>query len=156
MSSRNKFKCMDCGVDTGKIHEHYFVHTSVWLSVVNSIQGMLCISCLEKRLGRQLRSEDFTNCYISNPKRNTMSMLLLSRLQEMEMSYLEFCNKSEVLAVENTVDSACELAASLNGILNPLHVYITAGQDGSVRLEYDNDNPVAVEEAAEIVGMCYA
>lgn len=71
---------MDCNVDTGKIGEHYFVHTELWLKVTKSIQGMLCIGCLEKRLGRELTKEDFVDCYINNPKNGGMSFRLINRL----------------------------------------------------------------------------
>lgn len=72
---------MDCGVDTGKIHEYYFIHTALWLSVVTNITGMLCIGCLETRLGRELQPSDFTSAHINNPKGNMMSVRLLSRLR---------------------------------------------------------------------------
>ena len=78
--SRKKFKCLDCGVDTGKILEHYFIHLSVWLQVHNSKTGMLCIGCLENRLGRKLTSEDFPPVSINDPKICAMSDRLRSRI----------------------------------------------------------------------------
>lgn len=78
--TRTKFLCLDCGRDTGKMREHYFVHTDTWLSVVGSKSGMLCIKCLEERLGRELNSSDFTDCTINNPKYSDMSELLLRRV----------------------------------------------------------------------------
>lgn len=62
--SRRKWKCLDCGIDTK--YEHYFIHTHIWLSVVKSKHGMLCVECLEKRLNRQLTRADFTGCYINS------------------------------------------------------------------------------------------
>ncbi len=79
MKARTKWKCLDCGVDTGKIGEHYFIHTHLWLRAVNSIKGMLCIACLEKRLGRQLTRADFTDAYIN--KSGIRSERLMSRLK---------------------------------------------------------------------------
>lgn len=81
-NSRSKFICLDCKVDTGKISEHYFVKDKIWLSVVNSNKGMLCIKCLEKRLGRKLSSKDFSNCFLNNPRTNPSgtSLLFLTRL----------------------------------------------------------------------------
>jgi hypothetical protein len=76
----NKFLCMDCHIDTSKIGEHYFIKTNIWLSVVKDNKGMLCISCLEKRLKRKLIKNDFTKCYINNPKFSGMSLRLLNRL----------------------------------------------------------------------------
>jgi hypothetical protein len=51
--------CMDCGVDTDAIDESYMVHDELWRAAVPSEAGMLCIACLEKRLGRKLRRDDF-------------------------------------------------------------------------------------------------
>lgn len=78
---RKKFLCLDCGVDTGLIGEHYFINTSLWLSIHSSKKGMLCIGCLEKRLGRQLTSRDFPKVYINELKFGIKSARLLARLQ---------------------------------------------------------------------------
>ncbi len=78
--SRKKFLCLDCKVDTGKIHEHYFITTDTWLSVVSSIKGMLCVSCLEGRLKRKLSPTDFTNATVNDPKFEPKSQRLLERM----------------------------------------------------------------------------
>lgn len=78
--SRKGFLCVDCGIDTGKIFEYYFVHTKLWLSVIPSIFGMLCVGCLETRLGRQLRKSDFPDVRVNNPKYYPKSRRLMSRL----------------------------------------------------------------------------
>lgn len=62
------------------MREYYFVHTELWLSVVDSNKGMLCVGCLESRLGRELTSADFTGAYINRPDIFEHSMRLLSRL----------------------------------------------------------------------------
>ncbi|QFG12256.1 Hypothetical Protein OBI_RACECAR_152 [Arthrobacter phage Racecar] len=54
-----EFECMDCPVNTHYIHEYYMVQFDLWYSVVPSGEGMLCIGCLEDRLGRELTTEDF-------------------------------------------------------------------------------------------------
>jgi hypothetical protein len=79
--SRRKFRCIDCFIDTGKIREHYFINTLTWLSVVDSITGMLCIGCLEERLKRRLVPSDFPNVTINDPKHSEMSNRLLSRIK---------------------------------------------------------------------------
>lgn len=81
MSSRRKFKCVDCNVDTGKIHEHYFIHTDLWLTALNSKVGMLCIGCLENRLGRKLNREDFPSVSINNPRYEGKSNRLMDRMR---------------------------------------------------------------------------
>jgi len=78
--SRRRFLCVDCRMDTGKIGEYYFIHTPLWLSVVGSKTGMLCVGCLEKRLGRKLRRNDFTNAWINDPRYGHKSQRLMSRL----------------------------------------------------------------------------
>jgi hypothetical protein len=80
MKSRAKFLCIDCRVDTGKIGEFYFIKTNIWLEVVNGINGMLCIGCLETRLGRELTSSDFTDAYINSPTYGSKSQRLMERL----------------------------------------------------------------------------
>lgn len=65
--NRAKFACLDCGMDTGKSHEFYFVNTQLWLSVVGSTSGMLCVGCLEKRIGRKLVASDFPDVSINRP-----------------------------------------------------------------------------------------
>ena len=78
--SRQRFLCVDCKVDTGKINEHYFIRTDLWLKVMPTIYGMLCIGCLEKRLGRKLRKTDFTDAFINSPKFEPKSQRLMNRL----------------------------------------------------------------------------
>lgn len=53
------FDCEDCAVNTLLGHEYYMVHNHVWYDEAGMDEGMLCIGCLEIRLGRQLRAEDF-------------------------------------------------------------------------------------------------
>jgi hypothetical protein len=78
--SRKKWLCLDCGVDTGKANEHYFINTETWLKVVGSIVGMLCVGCLETRLGRKLNKQDFPDVTINSPKYGNKSLRLLNRL----------------------------------------------------------------------------
>ena len=77
-----KWLCLDCKVHTGKAHEHYFVHTLLWMSAVRSEAGMLCVGCLEKRIGRRLVRADFPEVHINNPKLYPMSDRLRSRLEK--------------------------------------------------------------------------
>lgn len=72
--------CLDCHIDTGKAHEHYFVRTDLWLRAVGSKSGMLCVACLERRIGRQLDARDFTTAHINNPKLYPMSDRLRDRI----------------------------------------------------------------------------
>jgi hypothetical protein len=51
--------CLDCSKDT--FDEYYGVHNHLWRRVVSRSHRhrMLCLLCLERRLGRSLRLEDF-------------------------------------------------------------------------------------------------
>lgn len=74
--------CVDCKINTFIIGEYYMVHHSVWEdSGLGLYDGMLCISCLEKRIGRQLTSEDFSNFPI-NKDPIYRSETLLSRMSK--------------------------------------------------------------------------
>jgi len=60
------FHCLDCGINT-KYSEYYMVHNEIWLSSGLGLDdGMLCISCLEKRIGRKLNKNDFTDCLLNH------------------------------------------------------------------------------------------
>lgn len=78
--SGRKWLCLDCGENTSQMKEHYFVRSDVWFSVMDSEVGMICIGCLETRLGRQLVGADFTDAWINDPRRNSMSARLVDRL----------------------------------------------------------------------------
>lgn len=80
MKSRKAFACLDCGQDTGRIYEYYFVITELWLEAVGSANGMLCIGCLELRLGRELNRDDFTGAYINSFEFGPKSERLADRL----------------------------------------------------------------------------
>jgi hypothetical protein len=55
--------CLDCKKDTYKLREYYMVTNRTWRKANPAIAGMLCIGCLEKRLGRKLSQfKDFIWC----------------------------------------------------------------------------------------------
>jgi len=53
--------CLDCGRDTFVLCEYYMVSDELWDSVVFG-RGLLCIGCLEARLGHRLDPADFIDC----------------------------------------------------------------------------------------------
>jgi hypothetical protein len=74
-----KWLCVDCGECT-KL-EHYFVKNTVWQGLANMPEaGMLHVLCLERRIGRKLNPTDFTDAHINNPKTNSMTNTLRSRI----------------------------------------------------------------------------
>lgn len=69
-SSDKRFFCKSCGIDTSTknkgIAEYYMVEDDVWESAGMTIDGgMLCIGCIEDRLGRKLTPSDFTDCLLN-------------------------------------------------------------------------------------------
>lgn len=73
------FHCMDCDINTGEINEYYMLKDSVWSLIVPLQDGMLCIGCVENRLGRVLTKDDFTR-YPVNLDFGKKSDRLLNRL----------------------------------------------------------------------------
>jgi hypothetical protein len=67
--------CQDCDVDTVEVGEYYMVHDGVW--PIDPQGGVLCIRCLEGRIGRRLVPEDFLDCPLNSSCR---SERLASRL----------------------------------------------------------------------------
>ncbi len=55
--------CVDCGVDCMEIAEYYMVTDACWARAgMGAYDGMLCIGCLEQRLGKQLQPRNFKEC----------------------------------------------------------------------------------------------
>jgi hypothetical protein len=66
---RNDAFCLDCGmmlIPWNEPCEYFMVHDHVWTSVAGKYDGMLCVGCLESRLGRELTTEDFTDAPINS------------------------------------------------------------------------------------------
>ena len=75
------FSCLDCAACTLCLHEYYMVHDSVWDSIAD--RGMLCIGCLEQRLGREVSGADFTLVPLNLEKVMTGSERLKARFDLM-------------------------------------------------------------------------
>ena len=59
------FICLDCSVHTDEIGEYYMIDFDLWNQIHPANKGMLCIGCVEERLGRQLRAKDFIDALIN-------------------------------------------------------------------------------------------
>jgi hypothetical protein len=57
--------CRDCKADT--LGEYYMVWDEIW-DRAGARGGLLCVGCLERRLGRQLCAEDFSDAPINSPR----------------------------------------------------------------------------------------
>lgn len=62
--------CLGCGTSTAEdgVNEYYMVQAAIWQAVNPDRRGMLCIGCLEQRLGRRLTPDDFTSAPINSIK----------------------------------------------------------------------------------------
>lgn len=54
---------------------------STWYLVHNSERGMLCVGCIEARLGRQLVATDFNDSYLNSSRSFERSARLLDRMR---------------------------------------------------------------------------
>jgi len=79
-------RCADCGLDTIAEGEWYMVEDAIWEQAWGHIsrgtpgEQILCIGCLEKRIGRALTSSDFTDAPTNELDDSRMSYRLLTRL----------------------------------------------------------------------------
>lgn len=73
--------CVDCEVHTGSIGDYYMIHQHLWAKY-GCGQGMLCISCLEHRMGRILTPADFTNAPVNRGSITYRSEIMVSRVGE--------------------------------------------------------------------------
>lgn len=71
--------CIDCSVDTVILNEFYMVCDDLWISAVQDQQDreqrVLCVGCLEVRIGRKLRASDFTDAPINKHKDHSARLL---------------------------------------------------------------------------------
>jgi hypothetical protein len=82
-------RCADCDVGVFTIGEWYMVTDEVWeqawagrLKPWHEMDGqqILCIGCLEKRIGRTLMAWDFTYALVNDPNDGSISDRLYDRL----------------------------------------------------------------------------
>ena len=83
--------CVDCGVGTNSINEWYMVRPEVWerawagrrKSWFGRVPGqeVLCIGCLEQRIGRTLCACDFTDVPVNDPDEYIHSERLSDRIR---------------------------------------------------------------------------
>jgi hypothetical protein len=74
------WRCLDCGIDTDAIDEYYMLRNEVWAEANPDIDGQLCISCVEHRLGRTLIAADFTGGQVNTSTTLRRSLRLTDRL----------------------------------------------------------------------------
>lgn len=68
--------CHDCSINTfNGNHNYYMVQDKLW-EKHGPKEGMLCITCLEKRIGRKLEFEDFTTCILNRQNSHVRGLLI--------------------------------------------------------------------------------
>jgi hypothetical protein len=90
--------CADCGVGTIRLGEWYMVNDDVWEQAWagrrKSWQGrvpgteILCIACLEQRLGRTLMACDFIDVEVNSPSKHNISERMRDRLSAVDAAPL--------------------------------------------------------------------
>jgi len=116
-----EFLCIGCGVHTGELNEYYIVHDAVWLTANPKHAGMLCIGCVEKRIGRELCSDDFTWLPINlralffgserlRDRMNAADMLVFG-LGDLELSVIAWGIVEAEMKNQERVEAAMERAA---------------------------------------------
>lgn len=65
-TKKSMWKCMECHINTLASGHYYMLKNELWEQITSKsfkghlgIKGMLCLNCVEKRLGRQLTENDF-------------------------------------------------------------------------------------------------
>ena len=105
--------CLDCGVDILEIKEFYMIHDELWAQINPQLEGLLCIGCVEKRLGRKLKPEDFpsyeANSYLILPQSHRLKSRILGKRVKPwgkveKNSFAWFCWKTRVCPVFTTAD----------------------------------------------------
>lgn len=58
--------CHDCGHDTDALGEYYMIDDDLWCdAIAGDWAHMLCVGCVEHRLGRRLAADDFTHAPVN-------------------------------------------------------------------------------------------
>lgn len=70
------FLCLDCNVSTLWNGEYYMVKNKIWNKIHPDMEGMLCVGCLEERLGRSLIPADFTKCPLNTSAKGRSNRLM--------------------------------------------------------------------------------
>lgn len=75
-----EFNCLDCEASTMQNGEYYMIHNWLWIQANPKDSGMLCIGCLEARLGRKLTKYDFTDAPVNHVNQHSIMLYKSKRL----------------------------------------------------------------------------
>lgn len=75
------FVCQDCQMNLKSLaFVSFMVHDKLWKSL--NLNGSICMSCFEFRLGRKVGLLDLTDCHLNQPIILTIQSKMTSRAQE--------------------------------------------------------------------------
>jgi hypothetical protein len=104
--------CTDCGVGTLTLGEYYMVKGDVWEQAWAGRrkpwhgkvpgQEILCIGCLEQRIGRTLTTGDFTDAPVNDPTSPNISDRFRNRLTTTRTSFKTADSMFDWLAARTT------------------------------------------------------
>lgn len=83
--SDTKWWCVDCQIHTGAVGDYYMVQDDMW-ETHGVGDGMLCLVCLEKRVGRELKADDFTEALVNKGALTFRSELMRQRVESQTSS----------------------------------------------------------------------
>ena len=82
MAEMAESNCVDCRWNTLLLGEWYTVRNDIWKAAkMATMDGCLCIGCLEERLDRMLTPDDFVKSPINDPNLPNTSSRLRARLR---------------------------------------------------------------------------
>lgn len=91
-------RCCDCGLGTNTAGEWYMVRSDIWDQAWSDRrkpwhrvpgQEVLCIGCLEQRLGRTLMACDFTDAEVNDVGKGNISERMRNRLTAVDATPLK-------------------------------------------------------------------
>lgn len=71
----NKYNCKDCDKDCFIENKDYYMITKELWKQYGVGKGLLCLNCIEKRLGRKLIKEDIFDCCLTRENEYTNQLL---------------------------------------------------------------------------------
>jgi len=81
MDEMAALNCADCRWNTSYLNEFYMVCDTVWNEACRQKPAsILCVGCLEERIGRRLTPYDFIDCPLHDPNEHKQSNRLRARL----------------------------------------------------------------------------
>jgi hypothetical protein len=101
-------RCGDCGTDTIESGEFYMVHDALWAQAQSAGRpcDLLCVGCIEARIGRRLRANDFNAAPLNGFAACGRSARLRARLRGWNRLLTEEDRRVVVAFLESVIEDA--------------------------------------------------